>query len=75
MAITKAAIVPVVSSLKCSLDVGPLHTVILINLRNGLIYHQFPVLGQNFAQLQQNAIVTQIANFSQQTELNQVQDE
>ena len=75
VAITQAAIAPALSVLECPLALAPPRNIILLNLHNGLVNHHFPVLSQNFAQLQQNTIATQIANFSQQTQLNRVQDE
>jgi hypothetical protein len=75
VAITRSAIAPAPSALECNLAISPPRSEILLRLRNGLISHHFPVLSQNFAQLQQNAIATQIATFTQQTQLNRVQDE
>ena len=72
VAITRAAIAPALSVLECPMAVVPPCNVILLELQNSLIHHHFPVLSQNFVQLQQNAIATQIANFSQQTQLNRV---
>jgi len=71
VAMTKTAVAPALSSIECPLAVAPPHNVVLLHLRNSLIGdHHSPALNQNFAQLQQNAITTQIANFSQQTQLN-----
>jgi len=75
VAITRSAIAPAPFALECNLAISPPRSEILLRLCNGLISHHFPVLSQNSAQLQQNAIATQIATFTQQTQLNRVQDE
>jgi len=68
--VTRTAIAPTLSSLECPLAVEPPGNVFLLDLCNGLINNHFPVLSQNFAQLQQNAIATQITHFSHPTQLN-----
>ena len=75
VAMNRSAVAPAQSALECNLAISCPRTEILLRLRNSLISHHFPVLSQNFAQLQQNAIATQIANFSQQTQLHRVQEE